>query len=226
MKVAVCLGHDDVVEVVKKATVRAASDDEIWSSEVARPTIALATGTMKQLSDGFGAGTGILSMWCAMSAYRTLFLRSLMSLLLAPDRPHGLNSLCCLGCSGHSDILQRMHPVVRNHHWLQMALQFQALVRQVYRPRPLRRAMARRLRVCERIDVLELLLSRLAASTHPGQRQHDVRPALQLDQRPSSAVGIRRYCQRCPPTSLPLDGHHAEPEQRPRAGLHRGQRSD
>jgi hypothetical protein len=62
MKVGVALAHNDVMAVVAKATPAALADDEQWSGDVARPAVRLATHTMRDLSDGFGAGTALVAL--------------------------------------------------------------------------------------------------------------------------------------------------------------------
>jgi hypothetical protein len=70
--VAVCLAHDDVIEVVKKTTREAIEDDEKWDEQVAKPALSLATTTMTNLSDGFGRGTAKVFIWFFLVAVYNL----------------------------------------------------------------------------------------------------------------------------------------------------------
>jgi hypothetical protein len=58
LRMAVMLSRDDVMIVVERTNIDALVDDETWCAAVARPTIRLATHTMRTLSAGWGAGTG------------------------------------------------------------------------------------------------------------------------------------------------------------------------
>lgn len=60
------LSLDDVTAVMKTTTKTALLDDEIWSTDVAQPTILLATDTMKYLSRGWGTGTGFTTLLFAI----------------------------------------------------------------------------------------------------------------------------------------------------------------
>ena len=62
LKMAVTLSHDDVVEVINKATLASLSDDDAWAKLVAQPALALGKGTMRHLSAGWG--TGVFALGC------------------------------------------------------------------------------------------------------------------------------------------------------------------
>jgi hypothetical protein len=64
--VAVVLSLDEVTDVMKTTTKAALLDDETWSTNVAQPTIRLATDTMHDLSRGWGTGTGFTTLLFAI----------------------------------------------------------------------------------------------------------------------------------------------------------------
>jgi len=66
LQVAVVLSLDDVTNVMKTTTKSALLDDGTWSTNVARPTIRLATETMPNLSRGWGTGTGFTAVLFAI----------------------------------------------------------------------------------------------------------------------------------------------------------------
>ena len=66
MKCAVVLSMEEVNNVVRCTTKAALADDETWKEQVAAPSIALATYTMPQLSNGYGSGTGISALLFAI----------------------------------------------------------------------------------------------------------------------------------------------------------------
>eukprot|EP01051_Picozoa_sp_SAG22_P003362 SAG22_NODE_162_length_16848_cov_16.978267_16_plen_254_part_00 len=63
LKTAAALARDDVAEVVAQVTPAVLEDDEAWSTRVAEPAIRL-TGTMSDLSVGWGTGTGVSFIAC------------------------------------------------------------------------------------------------------------------------------------------------------------------
>eukprot|EP01046_Picozoa_sp_COSAG06_P021315 COSAG06_NODE_1597_length_8977_cov_17.069836_3_plen_253_part_00 len=63
---AVVLSLDEVTGVMKTTTKAALLDDETWSTNVAQPTIRLATDTMQDLSRGWGTGTGFTTLLFAI----------------------------------------------------------------------------------------------------------------------------------------------------------------
>jgi hypothetical protein len=74
LKVAVCLARDDVSEVLKTTKRPALADDTLWADDVARPAIALGTGTMKHLSEGWGTGTGIGFVLCWIVSFTNFLI--------------------------------------------------------------------------------------------------------------------------------------------------------
>eukprot|EP01043_Picozoa_sp_COSAG02_P023123 COSAG02_NODE_1225_length_13785_cov_12.911588_7_plen_371_part_00 len=68
MRVAVHLAQDEVVVVARSATREALRDETVWTSTVAQPAMNLATRTMKNLSLGWGTGTGITALICAIAS--------------------------------------------------------------------------------------------------------------------------------------------------------------
>lgn len=70
MTVAAVLAKDDVLELQKKVSIDVVtSDDDAWTKQVVQPTIELEQRTMKQLSGGFGRGTGIAALLCLMLSF-------------------------------------------------------------------------------------------------------------------------------------------------------------
>ena len=93
LKVAVALAHDDVIEVVNVVTSEALSDETLWTEGVARPTIALATDTMRSLSAGWGTGTAfafLLPWVIAFTNFLTMVHQIVTKTDYADHARHGL----------------------------------------------------------------------------------------------------------------------------------------
>jgi hypothetical protein len=64
MKVAARLAEDNVLEVSKRTTVKAAASDVQWYEEVFQPAGQLSKETMQVLSRGWGTGTAACALIC------------------------------------------------------------------------------------------------------------------------------------------------------------------
>lgn len=87
LKVGVSLAHDDVTEVVKRTTLQALANDKTFTTHVARPAIALATGTMSHLSTGWGKATGMMAL-LFMVASLANFLKLVHAIITNGSTPH------------------------------------------------------------------------------------------------------------------------------------------
>ena len=80
MKVAAALVNDEILEVIIQMEQVSPADDDAWQSKVVEPALAL-DGTLRRLSDGWGAGLASLTMACwavALGGFTTALNTPLM----------------------------------------------------------------------------------------------------------------------------------------------------
>lgn len=84
MKVGVVLAEREVEDVIAQTTPQnvVAADPERWVAKVAAPATRLATQTMKQLSEGWGSGTGAAAVIMGVASL-VQFVRTVHTIIIS-----------------------------------------------------------------------------------------------------------------------------------------------